>query len=315
MSSKTGILLINLGTPNAPTISAVRQYLKEFLLDPDVITLPALLRYLLVYGFILPCRSKQSAHAYQKIWTKEGSPLFVYSRLLELALAKELNEDFSVSLGMRYGNPSIETAVDFLIKNNCRKIIIFPLFPQFSNATSGSALKKVFHILKNTSIQTKVISNFYNLNFYIDSYVEIIQSFLNKNEIDFILFSYHGLPEKDDAKSYRQQCVETTVCMAQKLKLSDHYFATTFQSRLGKMRWIQPYTDLYLPKLIHHHVKKLAVVCPSFVADCLETLEEINIRLRMQWMRLGGESFQLITCLNDHPAWINNLKTFITTLK
>ncbi len=313
MRARTGILLINLGTPEAPTVPAVRKYLKEFLCDPDVITLPFIFRYLLVYFFILPFRPKQSAHAYQQIWTDQGSPLLVNSAKLKTALEKKLGGNFCVALGMRYGRPAIQSAIDLLLKNNCEKIIILPLFPQYANATSGSALKKCTKIAGNKNIKSEIIRDFCNQDFYINSYAEIIKNSLEKNPADFLMFSYHGLPERQiDSKNYQAQCFSTTKLITEKLNLGESKFATTFQSRLGRTKWIGPYTDLYLLQLIQNGVKKLSVVCPSFVCDCLETLEEINIRLKNQWLALGGESFQIISCLNDHENWINNLSEFIS---
>lgn len=304
----TGILLINLGTPDAPTIPAIRRYLKTFLLDPDVITLPVFLRYLLVYGLVLPFRPKYSAHAYRQIWTNEGSPLLINSRRIQMALSQQLGQAFMVALGMRYGNPSIELATDVLIHAHCKKIIVFPLFPQYANATTGSALKKTSSILKKFDGEIKMISDFYRDSFYIDNYADLIQRALKQNPTDFLLFSYHGLPNRaDDSQHYYQQCLLTSTVLAEKLNLPSNAYYTTFQSRLGRAKWIMPYTDQYLSILIQRGVKKLSVVCPSFVTDCLETLEEINIRLRNQWQLLGGTFFQFIGCLNDDERWVVGL--------
>lgn len=304
----TGILLIHLGTPDVPTIPAIRRYLKTFLLDPDVINLPAFLRYLLVYGLVLPFRPKYSMHAYQQIWTNEGSPLLINSRRIQMALSQQLGQAFVVALGMRYGNPSIESAADVLMNACCKKIIVFPLFPQYTNATTGSVLKKTSSILKKFNGEIKIIFDFYRDSFYIDSYADFIQRALKQNPTDFLLFSYHGLPSRaDDSQHYHQQCLLTSKTLAEKLNLSPNTYHTTFQSRLGRTKWIKPYTDQYLPILIQRGVKKLSVVCPSFVTDCLETLEEINIRLRNQWQLLGGTFFQFISCLNDDERWVAGL--------
>lgn len=333
---KTGLLLINLGTPDAPDTTSVRRYLKEFLLDPYVITLPTIARYLLVYGLILPFRPKQSAHAYQQIWTSEGSPLLTNSQELKNALQTHLGDTFEVALGMRYGNPSIEKAINTLTNASVDKIIVLPLFPQYADATNLSALEKTKKILKQKKIASTAhfIEDFYTHPAYIDPFAKIIQS-LMPADTEFLLFSYHGLPERalpitqcphkspcqDDipcpinsdqyTSCYRAQCFTTSELMAKKLSLAKDKYATTFQSRLGRTKWIGPYTDEYLSSLREKGIKNLTVACPSFVSDCLETLEEIGIRLKEDWQKCGGDAFTLIPCLNADALWVEKLAQWV----
>jgi len=331
---KKGILLINLGTPDNPDTKSVRRYLKEFLSDPRIIDLPFIMRWLLLYLFILPTRSKYSAKAYQKIWTNSGSPLFIYSNELKNALAINLSNNYQVELGMRYGSPSIAAA--FYKLKNCDEVIILPLFPQYSSAATGSAIEKSLQLIsKQWNIQKiTVINNFYNHPKFIATYCEIIKNNSNiKNS--FILFSYHGLPKRHINKSqckskcnhinscpqidqnnifcYRAQCYTTSDLLARSLNLTKNQYKTSFQSRLGRTPWIKPYTDAILPELIQQGVKSLTVVCPSFVTDCLETIEEIGIRARKDWQALGGNEFALVPCLNSHPLWVKALQSILVS--
>ena len=313
-----GVLLINLGTPEAPTEEAVRQYLDVFLSDPYVITLPKFLRDFLVQKIILPRRPKKSAHAYQQIWTDAGSPLLVNSLNLQKALQEKINASHIVTLGMRYSKPSIIDAIETLQKNNCEKIIVLPLFPQFARATTQSALDVI-----NTTIQekkysgkVKIIHDFHNQNFYIDAFANIIRQSLDKHNSEFLLFSYHGLPARQEgANDYRDQCYATTKLITNKLSLPSEKYLTAFQSRLGFTKWIEPYVDQSLKNLLNKGIRNISVVCPSFVADCVETLEEINIRLRAQWMTLGGNSFECIPCLNTDKNWVSALAEMLLAIE
>ncbi len=331
---KQGILLINLGTPAHPNTPAVRRYLQQFLMDPRVIDIPWLLRFLLVYGVIGPLRSKKSAAAYQAIWTEAGSPLLVHSLALQQALSARLGSDFVVSLGMRYGQPTIQKALQALQDQKLDHLTIVPLFPQYASASSGSALEATLKILatQNTIPNIRVIRDFFSLPGYIDAYADSIQQHIQDKPIDRILFSYHGLPERQIKKTrcqasclqsnrsnpcknmdnsnsdcYRAQCYETTRLIAQKLALRSDQYQVCFQSRLGRTPWIKPYTDQVLINLSKQGVRNIAIVCPSFVSDCLETLEEVNIRAREQWRNLGGETFVFIPCMNTHPLWVEAL--------
>lgn len=329
---KTGILLLNLGTPDAPSTKAVRRYLREFLLDPRVIDLPGLLRRILVYGFILPFRPKYSAEAYQSIWTEDGSPLLQHSIDLSVKLQQELPEQTTVALGMRYGNPSIASAIEKLA--HCQRVIVIPLFPQYSSAATGSAMEKAMDVIsKKWNIpDIKIISDFYEHPGFINAQAEVIkESLVDQSAPDFYLFSYHGVPERHIAKSenrnkpfcthdvtcpvitdnnrfcYRAQCYATSRALTKALDLPANKYMTTFQSRLGRTPWIKPYTDEKIKELAKQGVKHLAVACPSFTADCLETIEEIGMRGREDWIAAGGEQFTLLPCVNAHTAWVNGL--------
>lgn len=323
MPMKQGLLLINLGTPTSSDVSAVRAYLSEFLTDKRVIDIPVFLRYLLVYLFILPFRAKKSAHAYQLIWSEQGSPLLVHSQKLINQLQLKLGSDFKVVLGMRYAAPSILNALEQL--NECDSITILPLYPQYSSAATGSSIEEVMRILANKEVipSLTVIREFYQHPSYINAQAQVIRNHMSDN--DFLLFSYHGIPERQIQKSgcktvcqescpivsmnnqgcYKAQCYQTSRLLANALNLNEDQYKTSFQSRLGKTPWIKPYTDELLSELAAQGVKNLAIVCPSFVTDCLETLEEIGIRTREQWLQLGGNKFTLIPCMNDDPDWIN----------
>ena len=333
--SKTGILFINLGTPNNCDPKSVYAYLKQFLNDPRVIDLPKLVRYILVNGIIIPFRYKQSAHAYQQVWTDNGSPLLTHSLALVDAVRKELDTTMQVELGMRYGNPSIESAVDKL--KDCQKIIAIPLFPQYSSAATGSATEELLRLLGHQwNIPEIVVKrDFFNNADFIHAYASVIKEQLSNKKIDKLIFSYHGLPERHIDKSacrsqcsreqacpevsqlnaycYRAQCYETSRLIANELHLNASDYVVSFQSRLGKTPWIKPYTDLILTELRDKKIDSIAIVCPSFVSDCLETLEEINIRARSEWLTLGGKEFVFIPCINQHPTWVNGLVKMIKT--
>jgi len=328
---KKGLLLINLGTPDNCDTASVRRYLKEFLSDKRVIDLPAPIRYLLLYGVILPFRPKQSAHAYQAIWTEEGSPLLLNSLSLKKKLQEKLADDYQVALGMRYGKPSLETALAEL--SMCSAITILPLYPQYSSAATGSTIEKIMALIaeKSTHPSVHIIRDFYNQPAFIQAQAELIKPYIANH--DHLLLSYHGVPERHIMRAgcskvcteacppvtemnqtcYRAQCYATSTQLADYLQLDTSRYSTAFQSRLGKTPWIKPYTDECLPELARRGIKRLAVACPSFVADCLETIEEIGIRAREQWLGLGGEELTLIPCLNDSDGWVEAIiSSFLT---
>jgi len=320
---KRGLLLINLGTPKSADISEVKGYLSEFLTDKRVIDLPALLRYLLVYAFILPFRAKRSAKAYQSIWTEQGSPLLYNSHNLINQLQHAPGSECNIALGMRYGEPSIKHALKSL--QHCESITVMPLYPQYSSAASGSSIEEVMRIISSWELipSLTVIRDFFQHPAYIKAQSQIIKA--NLPEHEYILFSYHGIPERQIIKGgcksvctqacpalidknqgcYKAQCHQSTRLLAKELALTASCYSTAFQSRLGKTPWIKPYTDDMLAELAAKGIKKLVIVCPSFVADCLETLEEIGIRAKKNWQTLGGEQLTLIPCMNDDPLWIN----------
>ena len=332
---KKGLLLINLGTPDAPSTSAVRRYLKEFLSDPRVIDVPALARWLLTRLVILPFRPRQSAKAYQLVWDKQGSPLRYHGSALANALNEHLGDHYTVVLGMRYGKPSIQQALKELQQACCTDITVLPLFPQYASASSGSAIAKTL-----TEVSTlwnvpsiRVLPPFYDHPGFIKAYATQIERAYQATQPDAVVFSYHGLPERHLEKSgcaaavckrpapcgtplaqpncYRGQCYQSSYALMAALNLDKDRCFTAFQSRLGKTPWIQPYTDELLPTLIKKGLRRLLVVCPSFVADCLETLEEIAIRGQEQWQELGGERLDLVPCLNDSPEWVAAISAMV----
>ena len=326
-----GILLINLGTPQAPTTKAVKSYLKTFLMDERVIAIPKLLRFILVYGIIAPFRSRRSAHAYQQIWTKEGSPLAVNTKNLVTKLKNNIAPSIQIEYGMRYGEPSIKNALKSL--ENCDEITVLPLYPQYASATSASSTLAVFDDLKSKQIipELHIIREFYQHPAYLEALSQSIQPFLKPSF--HLLLSYHGLPEyqlenlgckpvcqspcpnviKPGKACYRQQCFITSKQVTDILGLSKDQWSISFQSRLGKTPWIKPYTDEMLNTLAQQGIKKLCIACPAFVADCLETLEEIGIQCKEQWLSLGGEDFVLVPCLNDQDIWVQGLTEILTT--
>lgn len=322
---KNGLLLVNLGTPDGCDVGAVRRYLREFLADKRVIDLPFLLRYLILYLTILPFRPKQSAHAYQAIWTEQGSPLLLHSRNLQKKLQTALGEQWQVALGMRYGNPSLKSALNEL--SSCSDITILPLYPQYSSAATGSSIEKILQLLATRKAlpSLTIIRDFYQHPAFIKAQAALIQPYLEQHE--YLLFSYHGIPERHlsqmgcktvcenncppittaNQACYKAQCLATTEALANYLKLNPSQYGMAFQSRLGKTPWIKPYTDAVLPELAQKGIKRLAIACPAFVADCLETLEEIGMRAKEQWLQLGGSHLTLIPCVNDSELWVKGL--------
>ena len=323
---KKGLLLIQLGTPEAPTPSGVRHYLRLFLSDKRVITLPAPLRYLLLYLIILPTCSKRSAKAYQAIWTKKGSPLRVLTHQLANQLQNKLSTTHCVAEGMRYGEPSLKKALDSLA--HCDEITILPLYPQYASSTTGSSIEAVFKYFKNKPVlpTLHIIRDFYAHPAFIKAQSMQLMPYIKK-PFDHCLFSYHGLPvqhvqstgcasicdnpcpepNNKNSACYRAQCFETSRQLANRLGFNPNQYTTAFQSRLGKTPWIEPYTDTILEQLAQAGIKKLLVACPSFVTDCLETLEEIGIRAEKNWKALGGKTLTLVPCLNNEPHWVNAL--------
>jgi ferrochelatase len=327
----TGVLLLQLGTPDSTSVSDVRVYLREFLSDPRVIDLPAPARALLLNAVILPFRPRRSAEQYEKIWTDAGSPLTIHTEALAATVQDDLGEGYRVVYGMRYRSPSIGSAVDQLMEMGCDRLVVLPLFPQYASASSGSALEETLKVIgERWNVPHLVtIGSFHDDPGYQRAVAEVTRPHLDDFAPDHVLFSYHGLPEKQVRKSdpsgawcltvtgccdrpvdsnrfcYRAQCFATTTGIAGELGLEPGFFSTTFQSRLAGQKWIEPYTDVELSRLHESGVRRLAVLTPSFTADCLETLEEIGIRLRAQWEGLGGEGFFVVPCINSEPVWVS----------
>lgn len=332
----TGILLLQLGTPDSPATGDVRRYLREFLSDPLVIDLPAPARWLLVNGIIAPFRAPKSAVQYASIWLDEGSPLLVHSKALRDALRSELGDGYRVELGMRYGRPRIQEALASLAAASVSRIVAVPLFPHDAQSSSGSAAARVreLHQAMGPAVPPlDVLGSFAVEEGFIRSVSHVLGPRLEAFGPDHVLFSYHGVPERhvrradttgaqcfasDDccaafseknAGCYRAQCYATTRAVTEQLGLDAAQVSTSFQSRLGRDPWIQPFTDFVLPELAEAGVKRLAVLCPTFVADCLETVEEIGIRAREQWAACGGEALELVPCVNAEPVWVEALAT------
>tara|TARA_R110001583_G_scaffold114876_1_gene265321 strand:- start:28519 stop:29532 length:1014 start_codon:yes stop_codon:yes gene_type:complete len=330
-----GALLVNLGSPNSTSTKDVRNYLDEFLMDKRVIDMPYLLRALLVKGIILNTRPKKSAEAYKKIWWDEGSPLIVLSERLHEKVQK--NSDVPVELAMRYGNPSIKSGIENLVSKGVNEIFLIPLYPQFAMATTETIVVLANKIIKKQFSQVKLtdVPAFYNKKDYIEALGESIQESLDKTKPEHLLFSYHGVPERHIKKSdvtkshckidgsccntpsrahefcYRHQCYETTKLVAEKLNLKEGTFSTSFQSRLGRDPWLQPYTDHTIDNFAKNGIKKLAVVTPAFVSDCLETLEEIGMEAKHSFIENGGVEFSTIPCLNDNEKWAKIVSEWI----
>ncbi|MGL5235447.1 MAG: ferrochelatase [Empedobacter falsenii] len=314
-----GILLVNLGSPDSTNVEDVRTYLREFLMDKKVLDSPWIIRKTVVELFILPKRPEKSAEAYRKIWTKEGSPLIVYSKILRDMVQKQM--DIPVVLAMRYKNPSIEAGLQELYDKGVRDILVVPLYPQYTMSSTETVADKVLEIQKKSYKDTNInfLKAFYNHPDYIKVLAESIKEKLPEN-FDKLLFSYHGIPERHDNKAlraakvsklpietYRNQCFETTRLVTEYLQLPEDKYTTSFQSRLGRDPWIKPYTDHMLEEFPAEGVKNLAVCTPAFVSDCLETLEEISMEGREEFLKAGGEQFTYIPCLNDRQDWVDTL--------
>ena len=332
-----GALLINLGSPNSTSVKDVRDYLDEFLMDEYVIDKPYFFRALLVKGIILNTRPKKSAAAYKKIWWDEGSPLIVLSERLHQHVKKQV--DIPVELAMRYGKPSLKSGIQKLVDQGVTEIYLVPLYPQFAMASTETILALANKLVKKYFPQVTLsdLPAFYNRPDYIEALSESIQKSLDVSKPEHLLFSYHGLPERHIKKSdvtkshckldgsccntpspahefcYRHQCYETTKLVAEKLNLKKDFYSVSFQSRLGRDPWIKPYTDFVIDDFAEDGLKKLAVVTPAFVSDCLETLEEIGMEAKESFIENGGEEFTAIPCLNEDEKWIQTLSSWINS--
>ena len=329
---KKGILLINLGTPDSPSVKDVRKYLRAFLMDKRVIDLPFVQRWLLINLIIVPLRGPKSAKIYKQLWTEKGSPLLYYGIELKENLQKLLGEKHHVSFAMRYQKPSIKSAFDELKKANVSEIKVIPLYPQYASSSTGSSIEKVMDIVKNdVSIPPlSFVSSFYDLPELINAFAANGKKHLDEESYDHILFSYHGLPERHlkngdhsnhcfacdncceslsekNHLCYRAQCFETTKHIVKTLGLSESEYTIAFQSRLetrAKDPWIKPYSDVVIADLAKKGAKKVLVFSPAFVADCLETIVEIGIEYQEIFENNGGEKIQLVESLNGNADWL-----------
>ncbi|CCW32454.1 ferrochelatase [Xenorhabdus nematophila] len=317
-SKKYGVLLVNLGTPDAPTPTEVRRYLAKFLSDRRVVDIPSLIWKPILYGFILPFRSPRVARLYQEIWTGEGSPLLVYSRRQRKLLDEKL-ADIPVVLGMTYGSPSLSQAIDNLLLQDIDELIILPLYPQYSSTTSAVVFDSVSKILRgyHTIPNLHFIRSYARDPAYIAALKETIeQSFEKHGQPDRLLISYHGIPERLSAMGdiYPQDCQATTKLLSEALDYPADKIMMTYQSRFGRLPWLSPYTDKTMASLPGQGVEHVQVICPGFSADCLETLEEIKQQNKTIFFKAGGKEFEYIPALNDNDAHISLLEKLINTI-
>lgn len=330
-----GVLLVNLGTPDSPSTGDVRKYLKEFLMDGRVIDIPIIPRTMLVKGIIAPFRAPKSAKEYAKLWEDRGSPLKFYGYDVRDMLQEKLGSDYKVALGMRYQSPSIEEALEELRAVNVSRIIVIPLFPQYASATTGSVSEKVNTIVNQWQVIPSIthINQFMDHPKFIEAFVANGKAMMEKKDYDHVVFSYHGVPERHIRKSsvgdqcklgtccnafhernrycYRAQCFYTSRLLAEALGLKEEQYTTTFQSRLGKDPWIQPYTDEFLKELPGQGKKNVLAFSPAFIADCLETTLEVGEEFKEEFLHAGGETWDLVPSLNDSPVWVECLEDLV----
>ncbi|HEV8084178.1 MAG TPA: ferrochelatase [Chitinophagaceae bacterium] len=336
---RKGVLLMNLGSPDSTDVADVKKYLDQFLMDERVIDKSWLFRALLVKGIIVPFRAPKSAEAYKTIWTKEGSPLVVFTRQLQAALQNKIEEP--VEIAMRYGNPSPEAAFEELLKREpgLEEVIALPLYPHYAMSSYETAVEytKEIYLKKKYPFKLNFVDPFYNEPHYIDALTEVFRPYI-QSEYNHLLFSYHGIPGRHIHKSditgshclqvenccevaspahahcYRHQVFTTTRLVTERLNIPKEKYSVSFQSRLGK-GWLTPFTDIRLAEMPAEGIKKLLIVCPAFVSDCLETLEEIKIRGKEIFMEAGGESFEMIPCLNTNSLWVEAIEGYVSDHK
>tara|TARA_B100000686_G_scaffold7831_1_gene7831 strand:- start:597 stop:1658 length:1062 start_codon:yes stop_codon:yes gene_type:complete len=336
-SDNSAVLIINLGTPNAPNTQEVRTYLRELLSSDRVLDINPFLRWLLLNIFILPFRPKKTAKAYKKIWLEEGSPLMVYSKKLKKSLTEQFTaENIHVELGMQCGEPSIKNALDRLRALQCSRIIVLPMYPQYASSTFGGAIEDLYREVINdwNMPQLQIIPPFFSDSLFIGAWAKVGLPYIDHNP-DHVLFSFHGLPIRHLKKSdisgnwcknnkeccliltnqnkycYSAHCHETSKLIAEKLNLDKEKWSVSFQSRFGREEWVKPYTEQHLKELAQRGIKRVVVFCPSFVSDCLETLEEIGIQAAENFQKCGGEELLLVPSLNDHPEWIKSISSIV----
>ena len=327
-----GILIINTGSVAKPTTAATKVFLKEFLMDSHVLDIPAPIRWFLVNAVIVPRRAERVSHAYKRIWTDQGSPLLAISRDIKTGLRERLTDEH-IEIAMRYGEPSIEAGLNHLTELGAENILVVPYFPQYAEATSGSIIDKVDYITARHRgwPQISILPTLYSEKRFVETWVDLARPILKDFLPDYVLFSYHGLPERHIIKNdptgqhclsnpdcceimtdinkdcYRAQCFATTRSIADTLGLDPIHYATAFQSRMGGGKWIEPNTSEIIIAMAEGGIKRLAVLCPSFLVDCLETIDEIGIRARMTFIEAGGEELKLIPAPNAEALWLDAL--------
>ncbi len=336
-----GVLLVNLGTPDTPDPKAVGRYLKQFLMDRWVIDIPWIFRWILVHVLIVPRRKYSTTEAYKKIWTAKGSPLLFHTRALCDRVAQALGNSYCVEFGMRYGNPSLRSALLRLQLANCSEIDVIPLYPQYAESSTRTAEEEINFVVQSIGLKVplRMRRDFYDDPGFIAAYSELIRSTWTNEKPDHLLLSYHGLPERHirnvdrsggkhclaandccdsicdiNRDCYRAQCYATSRLLAGSLGLSPHQYTVSFQSRLGRTPWIQPFTDEVYSELANKGIRRLVVACPSFTADCLETVEEIGIRGASDFKNAGGETLIRVPCVNSTDAWVDAVCKLIHTL-
>jgi ferrochelatase len=335
--SKTGVLLVNVGTPDSTETRDVRKYLREFLMDKRVIDIPFISRWFLINFIVAPFRAPKSAIEYRKLWTDRGSPLMFHAEDLRDKLMRRLEKDqFQVEIAMRYQSPSIKIGLDSLKRANVKKIIVLPLFPQYASASTGTVADKVMEITKQWQVIPSIsfINNFVDHPLFLEAWAEIGKDMMEKADYDTFLFSYHGLPERQILKAscdgycqlsdkccsiqtkknqycYRAQCFYTTRIIAARLNLPEEKVKTSFQSRLLKDPWIKPYTDEVINELAAAGRKKVLAFSPAFVADCLETTVEVGEQYKEQFKALGGERWDLVPSLNSNDTWVECVRDLV----
>jgi protoporphyrin/coproporphyrin ferrochelatase len=334
LKQKTGVLIVNLGTPDSPSAADVRKYLREFLMDARVIDIPSWRRFFLINFIIAPFRAPQSAKGYHELWTSQGSPLKIYGQELEKLLQQALGAAFEVKLAMRYQSPSLRSVLPYFKDKGFKRLVVVPLYPQYASSSTGSTIQEVMKVVNGWEVipEIRFIAQFFDHPLFIKAFAQIGHEHMARERYDHYLFSYHGLPEHQIYKSscddhcrlgdccsvfhyknqycYRAQCFETTRLLAQALGIKKEDHTISFQSRLGKTPWIKPYTDEVIKQLAKSK-KRILVFSPAFVADCLETTIEIGVEYKKLFLEHGGEVWQLVESLNVRPAWVECLKQIV----
>ena len=312
---KTGVVICNLGTPETYKTKDVRRFLRQFLSDGRVIEIPKIIWWFILNVIILTLRPSKSAKLYKSVWTKEGSPLLVLSKKLTEKLKKSVGDSCEVELAMRYGNPSMESALMSLKNKNCRKLIVIPMFPQYSGTTTGSIFDEVARVLSKWRWVPSLsfVNSYHDQPEYINALADSLSNHIKNNSPQKIIFTYHGIPKRnfDLGDPYQCYCQKTTRLVAEKLNLEDDTYITTFQSRFGPAEWLKPYTSDTMGELPLQEVKNVLVVAPAFSVDCLETIEEIDQENKEIFLKAGGEKFTYAPCLNDSSGQVNLLKAII----
>jgi ferrochelatase len=313
--TERGLLLVNVGSPDSPETADVRRFLREFLSDPAVIDAPAPIRWLLLHLVILPFRPARSAEAYRRIWTAEGSPLLVHGLELARKVRRRLGTDYEIEIGMRYGRPSIRSAIERLRRSGIERLTVLPMYPQYSTAVTGSTRKKVLE--EAEKLDVRITPSFYDHPMYIEALASNARPHIERADPERVFFSFHGLPARqaqvtgDDGVPYREQCLATARLLAEGLALADDAWKICFQSRLGRSAWIPPYTDEVLAEEARRGVRRAVVISPSFVADCLETLHELGIEAVERWKAHGGEVLEIVPALNAGDRWADAVAAMV----